>query len=109
MLLRWNEARRGRRYDGIALDPPSFGHARSRRWRLADDLPTLLGACRAIAADGAFVLLTAHTTGVEGRDLAAMLRTAFRVSPGAFETAALELVAASGARLDLGWSVRVAP
>ncbi len=101
------EARRGRRYAGIVLDPPSFGHARGRRWRLADDLPALLAACRDIADDDAFVLLTAHTTGLEGADLAAMVRAA-RLSPSArLDGAALELTATSGARLDLGWSVRL--
>ena len=34
------EVRRDRRYDGIVLDPPSYGHgeARSATWRLEDDL-----------------------------------------------------------------------
>ena len=60
------EARRGRRYDGIVLDPPAFGRASGREWRLEEDLPALLAACRAIAADGAFVLLTAHSESVDG-------------------------------------------
>lgn len=102
------EARRERRYDGIVLDPPSFGHARGRRWRLADDLPALLAACRDVAAEDAFVLLTAHTTGVDGADLAAMLRGAFRSPPARLDGSALALAAASGAHLDLGWSVRLA-
>jgi 23S rRNA (cytosine1962-C5)-methyltransferase len=35
------EARRGRRYDGFVLDPPSFGHApNGRRWELVDALPS---------------------------------------------------------------------
>ena len=101
------EARRGRRYDGIVLDPPSFGHARGRRWRLADELPVLLAACREIAADDAFVLLTAHTTGLDGADLVGMLRAAFPSPAARIEESALELRAESGARLELGWSVRL--
>ena len=43
------EARRGRRYGGVILDPPSFGHdPAGRQWRLETDLPRLLEACRAI-------------------------------------------------------------
>jgi 23S rRNA (cytosine1962-C5)-methyltransferase len=100
------EARRGRRYDGLLLDPPSFGHAKGRRWRLADELPDLLAACRAVATDDAFVLLTAHTAGVDGDDLAKQLRSALPSSGSRVAVAQQTLVAESGACLDLGWSVR---
>jgi 23S rRNA (cytosine1962-C5)-methyltransferase len=101
------EARRGRRYDGIVLDPPSFGHAGKRRWRLEDELPDLLTACAAVLADDGFLLLTAHTTGLDGPSLESMVHGAFP-SPGARVTSTpLDLVATSGARLELGWSVRV--
>jgi 23S rRNA (cytosine1962-C5)-methyltransferase len=105
------EARRGRRYDGIVLDPPSFGRAGSRRWRLADALPELLASCSAVAADDAFVLLTAHTAGVGGDDLAVELDRAF-ASAGrraAIDVVPLALDAVSGARLELGWAVRLTP
>jgi 23S rRNA (cytosine1962-C5)-methyltransferase len=100
------EARRGRRYDGIVLDPPSFGHAKGLKWRLVDELPALLAACRAVATDDAFVLLTAHTTGLDGSALANMLRAAFPARRPRIENVVLGLDAGSGARLDLGWSVR---
>jgi 23S rRNA (cytosine1962-C5)-methyltransferase len=104
------EARRGRRYDGIVLDPPSFGRAGNRRWRLSDELSGLLSACRAVAADGAFVLLTAHTTGMTGADLAGEVDRAFDYSGfrSSMEIDALALEATSGAWLDLGWSARLA-
>jgi 23S rRNA (cytosine1962-C5)-methyltransferase len=41
------EARRGRRYDVILLDPPSFGRGPSGQvWKAEDDLAELLGICR---------------------------------------------------------------
>ena len=106
------EARRGRRYDGIVLDPPTFGHAGKRRWLLADELPALLASCRTIADDRAFVLLTAHTTGLGGQDLRAALGDAFRTGRGgrsrpSIEVAPLALTARSGASLELGWSARL--
>jgi 23S rRNA (cytosine1962-C5)-methyltransferase len=102
------EARRGRRYDGIVLDPPSFGHGGGRRWQLADELPALLEACRAVAMDDAFVLLTAHTTGVDGHDLRQAVRFSFAVRrEAALEIVAQELVAGSGAHLQLGWAARL--
>jgi 23S rRNA (cytosine1962-C5)-methyltransferase len=100
------EARRGRRYDGIVLDPPSFGHAGKRRWRLEDELPDLLAACAAILAERGFVLLTAHTEGLDASSLEGMARAAF-ASTAQIASAPLDLVAVSGARLELGWSVRI--
>lgn len=99
------EGRRGRRYDGLVLDPPSFGRAGGRRWRLLDDLPALLDACAAVASDDAFVLLTAHTTGLDGEDLVDLVAAALGSATPAI--APLRLAAASGASLDLGWAVRI--
>ena len=103
------EARRGRRYEGIVLDPPSFGRAGTRRWRLDEELPALLASCRAVAADDAFVLLTGHTTGISGDDLAEELDRAFgsRRRRAAIEVRPLALDATSGARLELGWAARL--
>jgi 23S rRNA (cytosine1962-C5)-methyltransferase len=101
------EARRGRRYDGIVLDPPAFGRAKGREWHIEEDLPELLAACRAIAAQGAFVLLTAHSSTVEAGELAAMVRSAFRGMASKLEVVPMTLTAESGVTLELGWAVRV--
>ena len=103
------EDRRGRRYDGIILDPPSFGHGpRGSRWELAEALPGLLYACAAIAADDVFVLLTAHTTGLDPDDLGDALIDAFEPVPGAdITTETIEQVATSGALLPLGAAARM--
>jgi 23S rRNA (cytosine1962-C5)-methyltransferase len=103
------EARRGRRYDGFVLDPPSFGHGtRGTRWELADALPDLLDACAALAADDAFVLLTAHTTGLRPDDLGDALVDAFQPGPGSeLVVEATEGVARSGAILPLGVAARM--
>ena len=57
------EVRRGRRYAGVVLDPPSYGHgpAGGGDWRIEDDLPRLLAAAAALLEPDGFVLLTAHT------------------------------------------------
>ena len=57
------ELRRGNRYDGLILDPPSYGHGRQGEvWRLSRHLPQLLSAGRGLLAGRrAFVLLTCHT------------------------------------------------
>lgn len=101
------EARRGRRYDGFVLDPPAFGRANGREWRLESGLAQLLGACRAIAAPSAFVLLSTHAESLGGPDLGALLRTAFRSATRSPDVVALDLPAASGAHLPAGWAVRL--
>jgi 23S rRNA (cytosine1962-C5)-methyltransferase len=101
------EARRGRRYDGIVLDPPAFGRGRGREWRLESGLAELLAACRAVAAPGAFVLLTAHSEAVDGDALRAELATAFGQPRGAVEAVPMQRTAPSGATLPLGWAARL--
>jgi 23S rRNA (cytosine1962-C5)-methyltransferase len=103
------EKRRGRRYDGIVLDPPTFGHGpRGSRWELADALPDLLDACAAIATDDVFVLLSAHATGLDPDDLGDAIVDAFDPAPGTeVTTDAIEQVATSGAVLPLGAAARM--
>lgn len=101
------EGRRGRRYDGIVLDPPAFGRGRGREWRLDDDLPALLAACRAVAAPDAFVLLTAHSEALTGDDLGDALANGFHRRRSAVDVQPMRLLAASGVELRLGWAARL--
>ena len=56
------EVRRGRRYDGILLDPPKFGRGPDGEiWRLEDNLAPLLADCRKLLdADSRFLVLTVY-------------------------------------------------
>ncbi len=69
------EHRRGRRYDGIVLDPPTYGHGpRGEPWRLDDDLPCLLRSCWDATEDGPlFFLLTCHRQGWTPADMRRIL------------------------------------
>jgi 23S rRNA (cytosine1962-C5)-methyltransferase len=101
------EARRGRRYGGIVLDPPSYGHGPDgRRWQFRDALPDLIGAIAEIATDDVFVLLTAHTGGVEVNDLDEVLRAVFG-GRYAFEAGDAHLLARSRAVIPLGVEARM--
>ncbi len=97
------EVRRGRRYAGIVLDPPSYGHGPgSGAWRIEDDLPALLAAAGGLLEPDGFILLTAHTAGFEEDRLAAEIETALRRRPNAIETGPLELSTEDGRTLGLG-------
>ena len=101
------EERRGRRYAGIVLDPPTFGHGPAgTRWELGGALPGLLAACAGVADPDAFVLLTAHAPELVPGDLASALEVAFGI-PSELESGDLELVADSGAVLPLGVAARM--
>ena len=56
------EVRRGRRYDGILLDPPKFGRGPDGElWRLEEHLGSLLADCRQLLdADSRFLVLTVY-------------------------------------------------
>jgi 23S rRNA (cytosine1962-C5)-methyltransferase len=93
------EIRRGRRYDGIVLDPPTYGHGPGgRTWRLDADLPPLLEAIGNLLTPGAFILLTAHAEGLRPDDLGGMLAGI----ADDVEAGRLDLIATSGAVLSLG-------
>ncbi len=68
------EQRRGSRYDGIVLDPPSYGHGpNGESWQLVRDLPPLVAACDKLLADGGFLVLTCHSPGVGPDELRQLL------------------------------------
>jgi 23S rRNA (cytosine1962-C5)-methyltransferase len=116
------EARRGRRYSGLVLDPPSYGHgARSvggaragwtgtaTTWRFDERIDELLDACAGVAEPDAFWLLTAHTPGWNAARLATTLGIATDAPATAIEAVELRLVAESGAVLGVGVAARLDP
>jgi 23S rRNA (cytosine1962-C5)-methyltransferase len=56
------EVRRGRRYDGIILDPPKYGRGPAGEvWKLEEGLPGLIADCRRLLdADSRFLVLTVY-------------------------------------------------
>lgn len=59
------EVRRGSRYHGIILDPPTYGRGvKGEIWQIEEHLPELLDDLEKILADDfAFIMLCAHSTG----------------------------------------------
>lgn len=60
------EVRRGSRYEGVILDPPSFGRgAQGQVFKIEEDLPSLLQLCQEVLSDQPrFMLLSCHTPGI---------------------------------------------
>jgi 23S rRNA (cytosine1962-C5)-methyltransferase len=57
------ERKRGRSYDAVVMDPPTYGRGSTGEiWKLEDDLWTLLEQCRAVLSDAPlFFLLNSYT------------------------------------------------
>ncbi len=99
------ECKRGRRYDAVILDPPSYGHGpRGEVWRLSKHLPKLLAMCGELTAGRRqFLLLTCHTPGFDPDKLKGLLHAAVaETEPGALTAAPLKIHDAAGRELPSG-------
>lgn len=81
------EVRRGKRYDGIILDPPKFGRGPTgETWRLEENLPGLLADCRQLLdANSKFLFLTVYAVRMSSLALAGLMEELFRDLPGTIE------------------------
>ena len=105
------EIRRGRRYDAIIMDPPSFGRGPSGEvWKLEDGLYDFLKLCAGVLCDSPlFVLINSYTTGLSPSTLTYIARS---LLGGRAESRELGLpVTSSGLALPCGatcrWELRV--
>ena len=85
------EVRRGRRYDGILLDPPKYGRGPDGEvWRLEEHLPTLIADCRRLLdADSRYLFLTVYAVRMSALAIGEMLRQVFADLPGRVEAGEL--------------------
>ncbi|HZG45007.1 MAG TPA: class I SAM-dependent methyltransferase, partial [Allosphingosinicella sp.] len=72
------EVRRGRRYDGIILDPPKYGRGPNGEvWKLEEGLPALIADCaRLLDADSRFLVLTVYAVRMSALAIGELLRQA---------------------------------
>ncbi len=70
------EVRRGKRYDGILLDPPKFGRGpEGELWRLEEHLAPLLADCRKLLdSDSRFLVLTAYAVRMSALAIGELVR-----------------------------------
>lgn len=67
--------KKGFRFDGILMDPPSWGTGvkKTEKWLFERDIQALFDACAALLAADSFLLATTHTPGVQKSALAALI------------------------------------
>jgi 23S rRNA (cytosine1962-C5)-methyltransferase len=103
------EARRGKQYDAIVLDPPKFGRGpQGEVWKLEKSLPELLAACsKVLSASPAFLVLNVYTTvvtqarsGREAERLRIWLKEMLGGFPASITAGELGLEDAAGRRIS---------
>lgn len=104
------EIRRGNRYDGIIMDPPSYGRGpKGEIWKLETSIwPFLTLTAQLLSDDALFFLLNSYTTGLQPAVLSYMLSEAVAKGRGGqVEAGEIGLpVSASGLILPCGASGR---
>lgn len=103
------ELRRGSRYDGILMDPPSYGRGPGGEvWKLEDELFPLAELCAGLLSEEPlFFLINGYTTGFQPAVLGNILRRA--LPEGALDAQELCLPVASGGVLPAGATGRWRP
>lgn len=73
-----HSVKKGFKYDGILMDPPSWGHGKEKEvWNFNDELQPLADDCAKVLNDEkSFILLTSHTHGVQQHALKNVLNAA---------------------------------
>ena len=103
------EARRGHFYDGILMDPPSYGRGPGGEvWKLEDALYGLVDACTgALSENAVFMLVNSYTTGLQPAVLRNILEmTAKKTCGGSVDAGEVVLPVKSGGVLPCGASGR---
>ena len=94
------ERRRGSFYQGLILDPPSFGRGpNGQAWKIEEALIPLLLEAKAIMKPLAFVLLSCHTPGFTGLSLANVLNAVFDLPLGSIENGEMVVEMANSERV----------
>jgi 23S rRNA (cytosine1962-C5)-methyltransferase len=99
------EIRRGKKYDAIILDPPSFGRgAKGEVWKIEDDITKLLKQCRELLSDKPlFLLLSCHSPGFTPLILQNLLSEMMKNTHGEVTSAEMTVIGAeSGKPLPSG-------
>ncbi len=99
------EIRRGRKYDAVVMDPPSYGRGpNGEMWKLESELFPLVKLCMGVLSDDPlFFLINSYTTGLQPQVLENILKLNFK-DRGAAEAYEVGLETEEGIVLPCGCS-----
>lgn len=100
------EIRRGKKYDAIIMDPPSYGRgANGEVWSLENNIFDFVKLCTKILSDKPlFVLINSYTTGLGATAMENVLKLALNMKGGSFESYEVGLPTEEGINLPCGHS-----
>ncbi len=101
------EVRRGSSYDGVILDPPTYGHgvSKGQLWNIDEDLPRLLASLADLIPQCQVMLCTCHSPGISVTVLMQMLANRMSI-PENTEFGEMNLCSKDGRQLSAGVFVR---
>ena len=98
------EIRRGNKYDGIVMDPPSYGRGPSgEMWKIETGLfPFVQLCCELLSDDPLFMLINSYTTGLQPCVLSNILTLCLKGRKGAIDSYEVGLPTEEGIPLPCG-------
>lgn len=87
------EIKRGKKYDGIVMDPPAFGHGpKGDVWKLEENLSELLELCRELLSDKPlFFVVNGYASHFSHITYRQLLEQSLKLSHGVYESGELVL------------------
>jgi 23S rRNA (cytosine1962-C5)-methyltransferase len=97
------ELKRGKKYNGIILDPPAFGHGpNGEKWKLEDHIQEMMqDVVQLLDEEEHFLILNTYSLGFSSIIVENLIKTSFPQVQN-LETGELYLQATSGIKLPLG-------
>ena len=98
------EIRRGRKYDAIIMDPPSYGRGpNGEMWKIENEIFPLVQLCEQVLSDNPlFFLINSYTTGLQPQVLKNILQLALKDRKGSIEAYEVGLPTEDGLVLPCG-------
>jgi 23S rRNA (cytosine1962-C5)-methyltransferase len=97
------EVKRGKKYNGIILDPPAYGHGpNGEKWKLEESINEIMKDVAALSDDkNFFMILNTYSLGFSSLIVENLINTSFRSTKN-LEIGELYLQATKGSKLPLG-------
>ncbi|MBQ7643238.1 MAG: class I SAM-dependent methyltransferase [Clostridia bacterium] len=98
------EIRRGRKYDAIIMDPPSYGRGpNGEMWKIEEELFSLVELCTGVLSDNPlFFLINSYTTGLQPTVLSNVLKLNMKDRKGVVDAYEVGLPTEEGLILPCG-------
>ena len=100
------EIRRGKKYDAILMDPPSYGRGpNGEMWKIENELCNLVQTCKQVLSDNPlFFLINSYTTGLQPQVINNIITLALKDLGGEVESYEVGLPTKEGIILPCGCS-----